>query len=96
MGGSSGDGPARGGLINPGRASMGLAGQSLIEALDVIEGLLKAGEHEGPCTDIENFRPCAQHMQVYYTRIERAKDFLARFERPGEPPLTSDEELGII
>jgi tRNA-dihydrouridine synthase len=48
------------------------------EALDIINELLKGGDHEDSCSDIKNFRPCTKHIVKYNARCERARSFLEK------------------
>jgi len=49
----------------------------LNSALTVIEELLKGGEHEGPCTNVDDpFDSCELHVEASRAREDRAREFL--------------------
>lgn len=83
--------------VNPGRAGVSLLQDSLNEALNVLEDLLKLGAHEGECTNIDTPEErCDLHWFSTIARLQNAEEFLARFHRPVPVRELTDEESEMI
>jgi hypothetical protein len=49
----------------------------LSELINVLEELLKAGDHEGECDNQSLLDPCSKHLEAYEKRYTNATEFLS-------------------
>jgi len=49
-----------------------------LTALQILQDLVKLGEHEGPCDPNSDDEGCSKHIEASNVRLERAKDYLSR------------------